>query len=65
MLKSMQKELQERDRAVAALDQLMANMELQIEMLKLRHPVLDNHGHLAVISRHIFRYLEGREFNSD
>ena len=65
MLKSMQKELQERDKAMVALDQLMATTELQIEMLKLRYPALKHHGHLAVISRHIFRYLEGREFNSD
>ena len=53
------------DKAIEALDKYLARAEMDIEQLQTRHPILKSHGHLAVIQRHVFRYLEGRRNAND
>ncbi len=50
-----------RDKAVEEMDKYLARVETDIERLQAKYPLLKHHGHLAVIQRHIYRYLEGRK----
>ncbi len=56
----MAKHIADRDKAVKEMDKYLARVEVDIERLQAKYPLLKNHGHLAVIQRHVYRYLEGR-----